>query len=107
MSVTLLTNENFEVEALKCELPVLIDFYADWCGPCKMVSPLIDEVSEERSDVKICKVNVDSSPELAEAFGIQSIPSLVVIRDGKTVAQTVGAMPKEQLVGFIDEAVAE
>lgn len=107
MSVTLLTNENFEAEALKCELPVLIDFYADWCGPCKMVSPIIDEVSEERCDVKICKVNVDSSPELAEAFGIQSIPSLVVIRDGKTVAQTVGAMSKELLVGFIDETVAE
>ncbi len=105
MSVLKLTNENFEVEAVKSEKPVFIDFYADWCGPCKMVSPIVDEIAEERDDVKICKVNVDDAPEIAAMFGVQSIPALVVMKEGKVAAATVGAMPKAQLEAFIDKAI--
>lgn len=105
MSVLKLTNDNFEVEAVRSEKPVFIDFYADWCGPCKMVSPIVDEIAEERDDVKICKVNVDESPELAAMFGVQSIPSLIVMKEGKVAAAKMGAMPKAQLTAFIDEAI--
>ena len=105
MSVIKLTAENFEVEAVKSEKPVFIDFYADWCGPCKMVSPIVDQIAEERDDVKICKVNVDDAPEIAAMFGVQSIPTLVVMKDGKVAAAKMGAMPKAQLVAFIDEAI--
>ena len=105
MSVIKLTTENFEVEAVKSEKPVFIDFYADWCGPCKMVSPIVDEIAEERDDVKICKVNVDDAPEVAAMFGVQSIPTLVVMKDGKVTGAKMGAMPKAQLVAFIDEAI--
>ena len=105
MSVIKLTNENFEAEAVKSEKPVFIDFYADWCGPCKMVSPIVDELAEERDDVKICKVNVDDAPEVAAMFGVQSIPTLVVMKDGKVAGAKMGAMPKEMLVAFIDEAI--
>ena len=105
MSVIKLTAENFEVEAVKSEKPVFIDFYADWCGPCKMVSPIVDELAEERDDVKICKVNVDDAPDVAAMFGVQSIPTLVVMKDGKVAGAKMGAMPKAQLVAFIDEAI--
>ena len=105
MSVIKLTAENFEVEAVKSEKPVFIDFYADWCGPCKMVSPIVDELAEKRDDVKICKVNVDDAPEVAAMFGVQSIPTLVVMKDGKVAGAKMGAMPKAQLVAFIDEAI--
>ena len=105
MSVIKLTAENFEVEAVKSEKPVFIDFYADWCGPCKMVSPIVDQIAEERDDVKICKVNVDDAPEVAAMFGVQSNPTLVVMKDGKVAGAKMGAMPKAQLVAFIDEAI--
>ncbi len=105
MSVLKLTNENFEAEAVKSDKPVFIDFYADWCGPCKMVSPIVDEIAEEREDIKICKVNVDDAPEIAAMFGVQSIPALVVMKEGKIAASTVGAMPKTELTAFIDKAV--
>ena len=105
MSVLKLTNKNFEAEAVKSDKPVFIDFYADWCGPCKMVSPIVDEIAEERDDVKVCKVNVDDAPDVAAMFGVQSIPTLVVMKDGKVAAATMGAMPKAQLVQFIDEAI--
>lgn len=105
MSVLKLTNDNFDAEAVKSALPVFIDFYADWCGPCKMVSPIVDEIAEERDDVKVCKVNVDDAPELAAMFGVQSIPALVVMKDGKVAAATVGAMPKAELNAFIDKAI--
>lgn len=106
MSVLALNKDNFETEALKSTVPVFIDFYADWCGPCKMVSPIVDEIAEERGDIKVCKVNVDDSPELAASFGIQSIPALVVLRDGKVAAATVGAAPKSELNALIDKAMA-
>ena len=105
MSVLKLTTENFEAEAVKSDKPVFIDFYADWCGPCKMVSPIVDELAEERDDVKICKVNVDEAPEVAAMFGVQSIPTLVVMKDGKLAAATMGAMPKSELEAFIDQAI--
>ncbi len=107
MSVLKLTNENFEEEAVKSDKPVFIDFYADWCGPCKMVSPIVDRIADERDDVKICKVNVDEAPEIAGMFGVQSIPTLVVMNDGKVVGATMGAMPKPELEAFIDGAIGK
>ena len=80
MAVIRLTKENFQAEVMQADKPVLIDFYADWCGPCQMVSPIVDEIASERSDIKVCKVNVDEQMELAQSFGVSSIPTLVVIR---------------------------
>ena len=102
MSVTTLTKENFEAEALKAEKPVLIDFWASWCGPCRMLSPVVDEVAEERSDVKVCKINVDEQPELANNYGVMSIPTLILMKNGKIVSQAVGARPKESVLSMID-----
>ena len=102
MSVTTLTKENFEAEALKAEKPVLIDFWASWCGPCRMLSPVVDEVAEERSDVKVCKINVDEQPELANNYGVMSIPTLILMKNGKVVSQAVGARPKESVLSMID-----
>ena len=80
---------------------MLLDFYADWCGPCRMVSPIVDEIAEERADIKVGKINVDEESELAERFGIFSIPALVVIKDGKIVNQSVGARPKAQILAML------
>lgn len=101
MSVLNITKENFENEVLKSEKPVLIDFYADWCGPCQMVGPIVHEIAEERSDIKVGKINVDEQPELAAAFRVQSIPMLVVIKEGKIANQSVGAMPKAQILELL------
>lgn len=101
MSVIKITKENFESEVLLSGEPVLLDFYADWCGPCRMVSPIIDEISEERTDIKVGKINVDSERELAEKFRIMSIPALIVVKDGKIVNQSVGARPKEQILEML------
>ena len=91
MAVIRLTKENFQAEVMQADKPVLIDFYADWCGPCQMVSPIVDEIAGERSDIKVCKVNVDEQMELAQSFGVSSIPTLVVISGGKLVKHAVGA----------------
>ena len=96
MSLLNITKDNFENEVLKSEKTVLIDFYADWCGPCQMVGPIIHEIAEERDDIKVGKINVDEQPELAAAFRVQSIPMLVVVKDGKIANQSVGAMPKRK-----------
>jgi len=101
MSVTTLTKENFKSEVLESEKTVLIDFWASWCGPCKMVSPVIDEIAEETPSIKVGKVNVDEQPELAQQFGVMSIPTLVVMEGGKIVNKGVGAMPKAQILGLI------
>ena len=101
MAVLKLTKENFE-QATKSEKPVLVDFYADWCGPCRMVSPLIDEIASERDDVLVCKVNVDEEETLAQQFGVMSIPTLVVIKDGKVAAQSVGVRSKAQIIDMLD-----
>lgn len=101
MSVIKITNDNFALEVLQSEKKVLIDFYADWCGPCRMVGPIVDEIAEEREDIKVCKVNVDSEQELAEKFGVFSIPALVVMENGKIVNQAVGARPKEAILAML------
>ena len=98
------TVANFEEEVLNSPLPVLVDFYADWCGPCQMVSPIVDEISGERTDVKVCKINVDEQVELAQAFGVSSIPTLAVISGGKLVNHAVGAQPKSAILDMLDAA---
>ena len=101
MSVLTITNSNFDAEVLKESKPVLLDFWASWCGPCRMVSPIIDEIASERADLKVGKVNVDEQPELAAKFVVMSIPTLIVMKDGKVVNQTAGARPKPQILSLI------
>ena len=102
MAVITLTKENFEAEALKASVPVLVDFWASWCGPCRMVSPIVDEIAEELDGkVKVGKVNVDEEPELAAAFQVASIPTLVVIRDGKITQTAVGVQPKDRILDML------
>ena len=101
MSVMILNKDNFEKEVMKSEKPVLVDFWASWCGPCKMVSPIVDEIADEHPEIKVGKVNVDEEPELASAFQVMSIPSLFVIKDGKIANQTVGAKPKQQILDML------
>ncbi len=103
MSVINLTNLNFEQEVMRSDKPVLIDFFATWCGPCTMVSPLVDEIAQERSDIKVCKVDVDDQGELASRFGVSSIPMLVVMKNGKVTAQNVGAVPKEDILALVEK----
>lgn len=87
---------------MQADKPVLIDFYADWCGPCQMVSPIVDEIAGERSDIKVCKVNVDEQMELAQSFGVSSIPTLVVISGRKLVKHAVGAQPKSAILDMLE-----
>ena len=99
MAVITITKENFEAEVLKSAQPVLLDFWAAWCGPCRMLSPIVDEVAEERTDVKVGKLNVDEQPDLAAEFGVMSIPTLLLFENGKLVRQAVGARPEERRAG--------
>ena len=101
MSVIKINKGNFQNEVINSESTVLLDFYADWCGPCRMVSPIVDEIAEERVDIKVGKINVDEESELASKFGIYSIPPLVVMKDGKVVNQAVGARPKAQILAML------
>lgn len=101
MAVITITKENFETEVLKSAQPVLLDFWAAWCGPCRMLSPVVDEVAEERTDVKVGKVNVDEQPELAAEFGVMSIPALLLFENGKLVRQAVGARPKSGVLELL------
>lgn len=101
MAVINITKENFAQEVLHSEKPVLLDFWASWCGPCRIVSPIVDEIARERGDIKVGKVNVDEQGELAARFGVMSIPTLVVIRDGRVVNQAVGARPKNQILDLL------
>ncbi len=97
MSVVTITKQNFQQEVLNSDKKVLIDFWASWCGPCRMLSPIVDAVAEETPSVKVCKVNVDDEQELAMQFGVQSIPTLVVMENGAVVNKTVGVQPKENI----------
>ncbi len=101
MSVIKISKANFATEVLEAEQPVLLDFYADWCGPCRMVGPIVEEIAAERTDIKVGKVNVDEEQELAAQFGIYSIPALIVIKDGKIANQTVGAQPKASILAML------
>ena len=100
MSVLNVNKNNFESVKLS-EKPVLLDFYADWCGPCRMVSPIVDEIAEERGDILVGTINVDDEPELAQAFGVISIPTLVVMKNGEIVNQATGARPKAQILSML------
>jgi len=101
MSVLHITKDTFEAEVLKSDKPVLLDFFAVWCGPCKMIAPILDEIAEEREDIKVCKINVDEEPELAAKYQVMSIPTLVVIKDGQVVNQSLGAKPKAQILNML------
>ena len=101
MSVITIRRENFQDEVLRSEQPVLLDFWAPWCGPCRMVSPVVDAIAEERTDIKVGKVNVDEQPELAAQFKVMSIPTLVVLKNGKITDQMVGARPKAQILAML------
>ena len=102
MSVITITSENFENEVIKSEKPVILDFYADWCGPCKMMSPIIDAIAEEmEAEVKVGKVNSDDEMELAEKFGIMSIPTIIIFKDGKISSTFVGVTAKSAIINAV------
>ena len=101
MAVVTITKDNYQAEVLQSDKPVLLDFWASWCGPCRMLSPIVDEVADERTDIKVGKVNVDEQPELAGEFSVMSIPTLVVMKDGQAVNRSVGAIPKEMVLALL------
>lgn len=101
MALLTITKENFETEVMQSDKPVLLDFWASWCGPCKMIAPLIEEIAREVTNAKVGKVNVDEQMELAQKFGVMSIPTLIVIKDGKVANTVVGARPKASILEML------
>lgn len=100
MAILHVTKENFD-ELLKAEKPVLLDFYADWCGPCRMVAPIVEEIANERDDIIVGKINVDEQGELAQAYGVMSIPTLIVLKNGEVANQVAGARPKAAILALL------
>ena len=103
MEVVKVTSETFETEVLKSKEPVLIDFFADWCGPCKMLSPIVDEIAQESEDIKVVKINVDESPDIAMDYRVMSIPTLIVIKDGQEKARSVGFGEKAKILELLKQ----
>ena len=101
MSVIHVSKNNFQEEVLNSDKPVLLDFWAPWCGPCRMIGPTLDEIAEENEDIKVAKVNVDEEPELANQFGVMTIPTLYVFKNGEAVTHRSGAMPKNQILAMV------
>lgn len=101
MSAVNINSANFAIEVTNSDRPVLLDFWAPWCGPCRMVAPIVEEIAEERPDIKVGKVNVDEQPELARQFGVSGIPTLVVMKEGKVTNQAMGARPKSQILALL------
>ena len=101
MSVITITKENFNAEVLQSDKPVLVDFWASWCGPCRMLSPVVDQIAEETDAVKVGKINVDEQSELAQQFGVMSIPTLVVFKGGKAEKTSVGVIPKDKIMEML------
>lgn len=101
MSAIHINQANFQNEVMDSDKPVLLDFWAPWCGPCRMVAPIVEEIAVERPNIKVGKVNVDEQPELARQFGVMSIPTLVVMREGRIVRQAIGAQPKQQILDML------
>lgn len=103
MAALKINKETFEAEVLQSEKPVLLDFFATWCGPCKLLAPVLDQIAKEHPEIKVCKVDVDENQELAASFQVMSIPTLFVIKEGKVTAQAVGARSKKQLLDMIEQ----
>ena len=101
MAVIKITKANFDTEVKQSSVPVLLDFWAPWCGPCRMIGPIIDEISEENTDIKVGKINVDEENELASAFGVMSIPMLVVVKNGQITQKSIGAKPKDAILELL------
>ena len=101
MKAVHINKENFHKEVLNSDKPVILDFFASWCGPCRMVGPILDEIAQEREDIKVCKVDIDEQPELASRYRIMSVPTLMVLKEGRIVEQSVGAKPKHQILAMV------
>ena len=98
-------NENFEKEVLESKKPVLVDFYATWCGPCNMIAPILEKIGKEREDFDIAKVDIDNNIEIAEKYDIQVVPTMLLFKNGEVIAQSVGAMPEEEIIRFVEKDI--